>query len=161
MQVGSVMRKVKSRTWKKPRYFRLQDDCTTIWYKSKKAGNAQSTCKLSWPGENSILRLTVLCSCVRDSVGKERYLKKSGHERGSDDSVPVTPLVLFLSCWRFRMTRICVMQAIFGKVNVTFFFLKTVYNMWNNTRVPAITCCSCFSFCSWVSVYASSGSVKK
>ncbi|XP_062845640.1 1-phosphatidylinositol 4,5-bisphosphate phosphodiesterase delta-4 [Trichomycterus rosablanca] len=43
MQVGSVMRKVKSRTWKKQRYFRLQDDCTTIWYKSKKAGNAQST----------------------------------------------------------------------------------------------------------------------
>ncbi|GAA6071495.1 1-phosphatidylinositol 4,5-bisphosphate phosphodiesterase delta-4 [Tachysurus ichikawai] len=53
MQVGSVMRKVKSRTWKKQRYFRLQDDFATIWYKSKKAGNAQSTCKLSWPGTNS------------------------------------------------------------------------------------------------------------
>uniref|UniRef100_A0A8C1QAQ5 Phosphoinositide phospholipase C n=1 Tax=Cyprinus carpio TaxID=7962 RepID=A0A8C1QAQ5_CYPCA len=39
MFVGTVMRKIKSRTWKKQRYFRLQEDCMTIWYKSKKAGN--------------------------------------------------------------------------------------------------------------------------
>lgn len=45
--VGTVMRKIKSRTWKKQRYFKLQDDCMTIWYKSKKAGKAHSTCK-SW-----------------------------------------------------------------------------------------------------------------
>lgn len=45
MLVGTVMRKIKSRTWKKQRYFKLQDDCMTIWYKSKKAGNAHSTCK--------------------------------------------------------------------------------------------------------------------
>ncbi|XP_026120679.1 1-phosphatidylinositol 4,5-bisphosphate phosphodiesterase delta-4-like isoform X1 [Carassius auratus] len=43
MYVGTVMRKIKSRTWKKQRYFRLQEDCMTIWYKSKKAGNAHST----------------------------------------------------------------------------------------------------------------------
>ncbi|KAF5891600.1 1-phosphatidylinositol 4,5-bisphosphate phosphodiesterase delta-4-like, partial [Clarias magur] len=54
MHVGSVMRKVKSRTWKKQRYFRLQDDCATIWYQSKKAGNAQSTCK---PGFSTSLSL--------------------------------------------------------------------------------------------------------
>uniref|UniRef100_A0A8C2L4A8 Phosphoinositide phospholipase C n=1 Tax=Cyprinus carpio TaxID=7962 RepID=A0A8C2L4A8_CYPCA len=35
--------KIKSRTWKKQRYFRLQEDCMTIWYKSKKAGNTHST----------------------------------------------------------------------------------------------------------------------
>lgn len=45
MLVGTVMRKIKSRTWKKQRYFKLQDDCMTIWYKSKKAGNTHSTCK--------------------------------------------------------------------------------------------------------------------
>ncbi|XP_065808139.1 1-phosphatidylinositol 4,5-bisphosphate phosphodiesterase delta-4 isoform X1 [Labrus bergylta] len=43
MLVGTVMRKIKSRTWKKQRYFKLQDDCMTIWYQSKKAGNAHST----------------------------------------------------------------------------------------------------------------------
>uniref|UniRef100_A0A671V7E2 Phosphoinositide phospholipase C n=1 Tax=Sparus aurata TaxID=8175 RepID=A0A671V7E2_SPAAU len=43
MLVGTVMRKIKSRTWKKQRYFKLQDDCMTIWYKSKKAGNTHST----------------------------------------------------------------------------------------------------------------------
>ncbi|KAM9766593.1 LOW QUALITY PROTEIN: 1-phosphatidylinositol 4,5-bisphosphate phosphodiesterase delta-4-like [Menidia menidia] len=43
MLVGTVMRKIKSRTWKKQRYFKLQDDCMTIWYKSKKAGNSHST----------------------------------------------------------------------------------------------------------------------
>ncbi|KAF7658824.1 hypothetical protein LDENG_00007300 [Lucifuga dentata] len=47
MLVGTVMRKIKSRTWKKQRYFRLQDDCMTIWYKSKKAGNALSTFSVS------------------------------------------------------------------------------------------------------------------
>uniref|UniRef100_A0A8D0DBI1 Phosphoinositide phospholipase C n=1 Tax=Sander lucioperca TaxID=283035 RepID=A0A8D0DBI1_SANLU len=36
MLVGTIMRKIKSRTWKKQRYFKLQDDCMTIWYKSKK-----------------------------------------------------------------------------------------------------------------------------
>uniref|UniRef100_A0A8C5DTB1 Phosphoinositide phospholipase C n=1 Tax=Gouania willdenowi TaxID=441366 RepID=A0A8C5DTB1_GOUWI len=47
MVVGTVMRKIKSRTWKKQRYFKLQDDCMTIWYKSKKAGNAHSTFSVS------------------------------------------------------------------------------------------------------------------
>ncbi|XP_033833374.1 1-phosphatidylinositol 4,5-bisphosphate phosphodiesterase delta-4 [Periophthalmus magnuspinnatus] len=47
MLVGTVMRKIKSRTWKKQRHFRLQDDCMTIWYQSKKAGNAHSTFSVS------------------------------------------------------------------------------------------------------------------
>ncbi|XP_042369154.1 1-phosphatidylinositol 4,5-bisphosphate phosphodiesterase delta-4-like isoform X2 [Plectropomus leopardus] len=47
MLVGTVMRKIKSRTWKKQRYFKLQDDCMTIWYKSKKAGNTHSTISVS------------------------------------------------------------------------------------------------------------------
>lgn len=45
MLVGAVLRKIKSRTWKKQRYFKLQDDGMTIWYKSKKAGNTHCTCK--------------------------------------------------------------------------------------------------------------------
>ncbi|CAL8308952.1 unnamed protein product [Merluccius merluccius] len=47
MLVGTVMRKIKSRTWKKQRYFKLQEDCMTIWYKSKKAGKAHSTFSVS------------------------------------------------------------------------------------------------------------------
>uniref|UniRef100_A0A8D3C720 Phosphoinositide phospholipase C n=1 Tax=Scophthalmus maximus TaxID=52904 RepID=A0A8D3C720_SCOMX len=46
-KLGAVMRKIKSRTWKKQRYFKLEDDCMTIWYKSKKAGNAHSTFSVS------------------------------------------------------------------------------------------------------------------
>uniref|UniRef100_A0A674AG32 Phosphoinositide phospholipase C n=1 Tax=Salmo trutta TaxID=8032 RepID=A0A674AG32_SALTR len=42
-----LFRKIKSRTWKKQRYFKLQEDCMTIWYKSKKAGNAHSTFSVS------------------------------------------------------------------------------------------------------------------
>uniref|UniRef100_A0AAY4C1D0 Phosphoinositide phospholipase C n=1 Tax=Denticeps clupeoides TaxID=299321 RepID=A0AAY4C1D0_9TELE len=34
MMVGSMMRKVKSRTWKKQRHFRLQEDGLTVGYKS-------------------------------------------------------------------------------------------------------------------------------
>ncbi|XP_053327328.1 1-phosphatidylinositol 4,5-bisphosphate phosphodiesterase delta-4 [Spea bombifrons] len=47
MQTGSLMRKVKSRSWKKQRYFKLQEDCMTIWYKSKKTGNTKSTFSIS------------------------------------------------------------------------------------------------------------------
>ncbi|KAG8432270.1 hypothetical protein GDO86_016784 [Hymenochirus boettgeri] len=47
MQVGSLMRKVKSRSWKKQRFFKLQEDCMTIWYKSKKTGNTKSTFSIS------------------------------------------------------------------------------------------------------------------
>lgn len=45
MLVGAMMRKIKSRNWKKQRYFKLEDDFMTIWYQSKKTGNVRSTCK--------------------------------------------------------------------------------------------------------------------
>ncbi|XP_061465280.1 1-phosphatidylinositol 4,5-bisphosphate phosphodiesterase delta-4 isoform X2 [Rhineura floridana] len=47
MQQGSMMRKVKSKNWKKQRYFMLQDDCMTIWYKSKMSGKAKSAFSVS------------------------------------------------------------------------------------------------------------------
>ncbi|XP_055361668.1 1-phosphatidylinositol 4,5-bisphosphate phosphodiesterase delta-4-like isoform X2 [Betta splendens] len=47
MLVGTVMRKIKSRSWKKQRYFKLQDDCATIWYQSKKTGNTHCTFSVS------------------------------------------------------------------------------------------------------------------
>uniref|UniRef100_A0A8C5PMH9 Phosphoinositide phospholipase C n=1 Tax=Leptobrachium leishanense TaxID=445787 RepID=A0A8C5PMH9_9ANUR len=47
MQAGSMMRKVKSRSWKKQRYFKLQEDFMTIWYKSKKTGKTKSTFSIS------------------------------------------------------------------------------------------------------------------
>lgn len=39
------MRKVKSKGWKKQRYFKLQDDCMTIWYQSKRTGKTESACE--------------------------------------------------------------------------------------------------------------------
>uniref|UniRef100_A0A8C5HCQ7 Phosphoinositide phospholipase C n=1 Tax=Gouania willdenowi TaxID=441366 RepID=A0A8C5HCQ7_GOUWI len=35
MMAGSTLRKIKSRSWKKPRHFRLLEDGLTIWYKSR------------------------------------------------------------------------------------------------------------------------------
>ncbi|XP_028981674.1 1-phosphatidylinositol 4,5-bisphosphate phosphodiesterase delta-4 [Esox lucius] len=43
MKAGAMLRKVKSRSWKKQRHFRLQDDGQTIWYKSRWAGTGHST----------------------------------------------------------------------------------------------------------------------
>uniref|UniRef100_A0A3P9CBU2 Phosphoinositide phospholipase C n=1 Tax=Maylandia zebra TaxID=106582 RepID=A0A3P9CBU2_9CICH len=43
MMAGSTLRKVKSRSWKKNRYFRLLEDGLTIWYKSRWAGRGHST----------------------------------------------------------------------------------------------------------------------
>ncbi|XP_055734961.1 1-phosphatidylinositol 4,5-bisphosphate phosphodiesterase delta-4-like [Salvelinus fontinalis] len=42
MKAGAMLRKVKSRSWKKQRHFRLQEDGQTIWYKSRWAGTGHS-----------------------------------------------------------------------------------------------------------------------
>ncbi|XP_076016671.1 1-phosphatidylinositol 4,5-bisphosphate phosphodiesterase delta-4 [Genypterus blacodes] len=47
MMTGSTLRKVKSRSWKKQRHFRLLDDGLTIWYKSRWAGMGHSTFSVS------------------------------------------------------------------------------------------------------------------
>ncbi|KAK7877933.1 hypothetical protein WMY93_031409 [Mugilogobius chulae] len=47
MMAGSTLRKVKSRSWKKHRHFRLLDDGLTIWYKSRWAGRGHSTFSVS------------------------------------------------------------------------------------------------------------------
>uniref|UniRef100_A0A8B9IGW3 Phosphoinositide phospholipase C n=1 Tax=Anser cygnoides TaxID=8845 RepID=A0A8B9IGW3_ANSCY len=47
MQQGALMRKVKSKSWKKQRYFKLQDDCMTIWYQSKRTGKTESAFSIS------------------------------------------------------------------------------------------------------------------
>lgn len=47
MMAGSTLRKVKSRSWKKQRHFRLLEDGLTIWYKSRWAGKGHSTCECS------------------------------------------------------------------------------------------------------------------
>ncbi|NWR69205.1 PLCD4 phosphodiesterase, partial [Centropus unirufus] len=47
MQQGTLMRKVKSKNWKKQRYFKLQDDCMTIWYQSKRTGKIESAFSIS------------------------------------------------------------------------------------------------------------------
>ncbi|KFW04686.1 1-phosphatidylinositol 4,5-bisphosphate phosphodiesterase delta-4, partial [Fulmarus glacialis] len=47
MQQGTLMRKVKSKSWKKQRYFKLQDDCMTIWYQSKRMGKIESAFSIS------------------------------------------------------------------------------------------------------------------
>ncbi|XP_056145363.1 1-phosphatidylinositol 4,5-bisphosphate phosphodiesterase delta-4 [Lampris incognitus] len=47
MLSGSTLRKVKSRSWKKQRHFRLLEDGMTIWYKSRWAGKGHSTFSVS------------------------------------------------------------------------------------------------------------------
>ncbi|NWX92148.1 PLCD4 phosphodiesterase, partial [Nothoprocta pentlandii] len=47
MQQGTLMRKVKSKSWKKQRYFKLQEDCMTIWYQSKRTGKTESAFSIS------------------------------------------------------------------------------------------------------------------
>ncbi|XP_037136759.1 1-phosphatidylinositol 4,5-bisphosphate phosphodiesterase delta-4 [Syngnathus acus] len=43
MMAGSTLRKVKARTWKKQRHFRLLEDGLSIWYKSRWLGKGHST----------------------------------------------------------------------------------------------------------------------
>ncbi|XP_077604736.1 1-phosphatidylinositol 4,5-bisphosphate phosphodiesterase delta-4 isoform X3 [Crocuta crocuta] len=47
MQKGMVMRKVRSKSWKKLRYFRLQDDGMTVWHARQAGGNAKPSFSIS------------------------------------------------------------------------------------------------------------------
>ncbi|RXM99478.1 Cell differentiation protein RCD1-like [Acipenser ruthenus] len=73
MLLGTVMRKIKSRTWKKQRYFKLQEDCMTIWYKSKKTGNSHSTFSVF------VLILYSFCTLHAVSVGDVEAVRE-GHQ---------------------------------------------------------------------------------
>lgn len=42
---GGDLLKVRSSSWKKTRYFKLQDDCKTIWHESKKLFKTHQTCE--------------------------------------------------------------------------------------------------------------------
>ncbi|XP_021558801.1 1-phosphatidylinositol 4,5-bisphosphate phosphodiesterase delta-4 [Neomonachus schauinslandi] len=47
MQKGMLMRKVRSKSWKKLRYFRLQDDGMTVWHARQAGGTAKPTFSMS------------------------------------------------------------------------------------------------------------------
>uniref|UniRef100_A0A8C6LR84 Phosphoinositide phospholipase C n=1 Tax=Nothobranchius furzeri TaxID=105023 RepID=A0A8C6LR84_NOTFU len=56
MLVGTVMRKIKSRTWKKQRYFKLQDDCMTIWYKMLRSPSSSGLIIKIWLNDVEAIR---------------------------------------------------------------------------------------------------------
>uniref|UniRef100_A0A673TA36 Phosphoinositide phospholipase C n=1 Tax=Suricata suricatta TaxID=37032 RepID=A0A673TA36_SURSU len=47
MQKGMLLRKVRSKSWKKLRYFRLQDDGMTVWHARQAGGNAKPSFSIS------------------------------------------------------------------------------------------------------------------
>lgn len=98
MQVGSMMRKVKSRSWKKQRYFKLQEDCMTIWYKSKKTGNTKSTCELSeYMNTCSKKQRTTILLCIVTKAWKPNSLTMPdsilGNAGGASRQVHATGLL--------------------------------------------------------------------
>lgn len=42
---GGDLLKVRSPSWKKTRYFKLQEDCKTMWHESKKFIKSNQTCE--------------------------------------------------------------------------------------------------------------------
>lgn len=47
MQKGMLMRKVRSKIWKRLRYFRLQQDCMTVWHARQAGGKAKPSFSIS------------------------------------------------------------------------------------------------------------------
>uniref|UniRef100_A0A8C6FQB5 Phosphoinositide phospholipase C n=1 Tax=Moschus moschiferus TaxID=68415 RepID=A0A8C6FQB5_MOSMO len=47
MQKGTLMRKVRSKSWKKLRFFRLQDDGMTVWHARQAGGRAKPSFSIS------------------------------------------------------------------------------------------------------------------
>ena len=44
---GGDLLKVRSPSWKKTRYIKLEEDCKTLWLESKKLLKANQTCECS------------------------------------------------------------------------------------------------------------------
>lgn len=42
---GGDLLKVRSGSWKKSRYFKMQEDCKTMWLESKKTLKSKNTCE--------------------------------------------------------------------------------------------------------------------
>ncbi|XP_012583882.1 PREDICTED: 1-phosphatidylinositol 4,5-bisphosphate phosphodiesterase delta-4 isoform X1 [Condylura cristata] len=47
MQKGTMMRKVRSKNWKKLRFFRLQEDCMTVWHARQVGASAKPSFSIS------------------------------------------------------------------------------------------------------------------
>uniref|UniRef100_A0A8C3AK60 Phosphoinositide phospholipase C n=1 Tax=Cyclopterus lumpus TaxID=8103 RepID=A0A8C3AK60_CYCLU len=45
--LGGELIKIRSRSWKKNRFFKLQEDCKTLWYESHKIFKRKQTCEFS------------------------------------------------------------------------------------------------------------------
>lgn len=43
--LGGELVKVRSRTWRKNRFFKLQEDCKTFWHESHKTFRRNQTCE--------------------------------------------------------------------------------------------------------------------
>lgn len=43
--VGGDLVKIRSRSWKKSRFFKLQEDCRTFWHESHKTFRRNQTCE--------------------------------------------------------------------------------------------------------------------
>uniref|UniRef100_A0A4W5JNQ9 PH domain-containing protein n=1 Tax=Hucho hucho TaxID=62062 RepID=A0A4W5JNQ9_9TELE len=43
--VGGELLKVKSSSWKKNRFYKLQEDCTTMWHESHRTFKRNQTCE--------------------------------------------------------------------------------------------------------------------
>ncbi|XP_053738772.1 1-phosphatidylinositol 4,5-bisphosphate phosphodiesterase delta-1-like isoform X2 [Synchiropus splendidus] len=64
---GGDLLKVRSQSWKKTRYFRLQEDCNTVWHESKKLFKSNQTFSID---DISALRLG------RQSEGLKKYTEE-------------------------------------------------------------------------------------
>lgn len=61
---GGDLLKVRSGSWKQARFYKLQEDCKTMWQESKKAFKSKQTCE-SWKGcAQGCVSKPFLCMCA-------------------------------------------------------------------------------------------------
>ncbi len=62
---GGDLLKVRSGSWKKTRYYKLQEDCKTMWHESKKTLKSKQTCESQKGCAQGCVSQPFLCSCTR------------------------------------------------------------------------------------------------
>ena len=100
MIAGSTLRKVKSRSWKKQRHFRLLEDGLTIWYKSRWAGKGHSTCECRyiWLHKSFILdvRFSGFANEKCQHIDNAAFLQHYSESLLHDSVLAISSLLLYI-----------------------------------------------------------------
>ncbi|KAI2649015.1 1-phosphatidylinositol 4,5-bisphosphate phosphodiesterase delta-1 [Labeo rohita] len=105
---GGDLLKVKSRSWRKTRYFRLNEDLKTMWQETSKTFKSNSGCLYfrpgsSWPKASDQTSLSAICQTVAASSLSCMYVIKKTRTKQNQRILVKTPDISRETLWSFSL----------------------------------------------------------